>query len=187
MKESILLMALLALLVGQKSEASNGVPNDLSVKVFVTYQCEACYQLYHGLKNHNFDKATQVEFVPAISWPSWRLFAKLHLLVDKIERPELHAAIFKEIHINKAKNKSQSYWENWLKEQGVDGETFKETYFSHEINATLAAIETEQKEQAISTVPTIITSNGKKLEPSELLTTANTIKLIEDRFIEPER
>lgn len=179
-------IALCFLLLAWQSVASDKKDNTFKVKVFVTYQCEACYQLFHGLKSHRFDDDISLEFLPAISWPSWRLFAKLHLLVDKINRPELHAAIFEEIHFRKSKNKSQEFWQNWLKEQGVDAATFKATYYSHEINARLAAIEAEQKERAISTVPTIISNNGIKLEPSELQTTANAIQLIEDRLVMPQ-
>ncbi|MEC7120023.1 MAG: thiol:disulfide interchange protein DsbA/DsbL [Pseudomonadota bacterium] len=147
-----------------KNPSSVEKPDMIEVREFFWYGCGHCYNLESYTSNWLKTKPADVNFVrtPAAMNPVWEQNARGYYAVDLMGKmtPELHEALFDEIHQRSQKIFDQKSLASFYAGHGIDQAKFDGLYNSFAVNAKVSQSKNLATRYQLSGVPSIIV-NGK--------------------------
>ena len=139
------------------------VPGKIEVVELFWYGCPHCYQLEPALNAWAEKLPADVNFirVPALFGRTWDIHGQLFITLDlmKVEQ-RVHKAVFDAIHKQGKELKDPEEMADFLAEQGVDRDSFLNTYNSFAVKGQMAKAKQLAKAYQITGVPVMIV-NGK--------------------------
>ncbi|QKE65076.1 thiol:disulfide interchange protein DsbA/DsbL [Aquipseudomonas campi] len=138
-------------------------PGKIEVVELFWYGCPHCYQLEPTLNAWVEKLPSDVHFtrVPALFGRTWDIHGQLYITLDlmKVEQ-RVHKAVFDAIHKQGKELKDPEEMADFLVEQGVDRDSFLNTYNSFAVKGQMAKAKQLAKAYQITGVPVLIV-NGK--------------------------
>ncbi|MBB1518653.1 thiol:disulfide interchange protein DsbA/DsbL [Aquipseudomonas guryensis] len=138
-------------------------PGKIEVVELFWYGCPHCYQLEPALNAWAEKLPADVNFirVPALFGRTWDIHGQLFITLDlmKVEQ-RVHKAVFDAIHKQGKELKDPEEMADFLAEQGVDRDSFLNTYNSFAVKGQMAKAKQLAKAYQITGVPVLIV-NGK--------------------------
>ncbi|UUY09386.1 thiol:disulfide interchange protein DsbA/DsbL [Pseudomonas sp. J452] len=138
-------------------------PGKIEVVELFWYGCPHCYQLEPTLNAWVEKLPSDVHFtrVPALFGRTWDIHGQLYITLDlmKVEQ-RVHKAVFDAIHKQGKELKDPEEMADFLAEQGVDRDSFLNTYNSFAVKGQMAKAKQLAKAYQITGVPVLIV-NGK--------------------------
>lgn len=138
-------------------------PGKIEVVELFWYGCPHCYQLEPTLNAWVEELPSDVHFtrVPALFGRTWDIHGQLYITLDlmKVEQ-RVHKAVFDAIHKQGKELKDPEEMADFLAEQGVDRDSFLNTYNSFAVKGQMAKAKQLAKAYQITGVPVLIV-NGK--------------------------
>ncbi len=148
---------------GPYTELANPVSELAGDKIVVTeifwYGCPHCYQLEPYLKKWLAEKPDDVEFklMPGILSKNWLAHARIYYTAEQMNvLDKIHHQLFDAIHKDRRKIDSDDALEDFVSEQGVDGDEFMKIFKSDAITEKLKQAFIVQQKLELTGVPTII-------------------------------
>jgi thiol:disulfide interchange protein DsbA len=143
----------------------------VEVLEFFWYACPHCYALDPLIESWKKTKAPYISFsrVPVMWNDGHRSLARLYYTLDSLGKlNELHAAVFKEIHVNgnpltdvaNDDRKSEQIQTAFVTKLGVSAEAFKSAYRSFAVETAMQRADQLWQRYRISAVPMFVV-NGK--------------------------
>ncbi len=162
----------------------------IEVREVFWYTCPHCY----GFKNYldkwleNKPDDVEVVYMPAV-YPNlrWVEYAKAFYTAKVMGvLDQVHGPMFKALHDEKRRFKTEDDFADFFAEQGVDREEFKKTYSSFAVDNMIREAMILTARYGVSAVPTIIVNGKYRLLGSRISGHANMLKEI-DKLIAKER
>jgi len=138
------------------------------IEEFFSYGCHHCYVFERQLEQWRValpQNATLVP-VPAIFNSIARLHAQAFYTAAVLERRDLHAALYEEIHRNGNPLDSETAIEAFFGRFGVDGATFRAAIESPEVEVRVRRAEDLNREYRISATPSLVVDRRFLTSPS---------------------
>ena len=127
------------------------------------YGCPHCYTFDPYLESWREDLAPNVSFVrlPAVWNPLLQLHARAYYAAEVLGiSDEIHAPIFREIHVNGNPLNSEQALQGFFEQFGVSEDDFTGAFNSFAVHTKLQRADELSRRYRISSVPTVIV-NGK--------------------------
>lgn len=139
-------------------------PGKVEVVEVFWYGCAHCFQLDPTIEVwRNKGKPAYVEFrrVPAMWNDTLRMHARLYYAAEALGKlEELHAPIFREIHVNGDPLNTLDRMTAFFKKHGVSPEEFQKAFSSFAVESKLQRADFLNRRFQIDSVPTVVV-NGK--------------------------
>ena len=138
-------------------------PDEVEVAEVFWYGCPHCYAFEPYLEAWQPAAANYIRFVriPAVWNPTLRLHAQLFYTAEALGKlEEMHAAIFREIHVGGNYLDSEQKLVELFGRFGVGEDAFRNAFNSFTVNTKLQRAEELNRRYRISSVPSIVI-NGK--------------------------
>jgi len=167
---------------GQHYQKIEGTPlYQPGIQFYFWAQSPSCYQLELALRQwHLQNPSLNIERIPLVKRPHWRLLAKTWLVAIQLQLGEAFLdQLYQAIHQQSLPLTSTSELEQFLLSQQLDVQEFMTLFNSVAINQQLASIQKTAKTLPISGVPTIIINNQWISDPSMVTTSAQLITVID--------
>ncbi|HLF10236.1 MAG TPA: thiol:disulfide interchange protein DsbA/DsbL [Gammaproteobacteria bacterium] len=145
------------------TQPTSSGPTQVEVAEVFWYGCPHCYTFDPYLQNWQSSKADYVNFVriPAVWNALARLHARAFYTADALGKgAEMHAAFFREIHVNGNALDSEAKLSGFFGRFGVDEAAFKSAFDSFAVHTKLQRADELSRRYQISSVPSIVV-NGK--------------------------
>ncbi|CAN5141473.1 hypothetical protein BH24PSE2_BH24PSE2_05050 [soil metagenome] len=153
------------------AQPTSSSPDQVEVAEVFWYGCPHCYSFEPYLEKWRSDLPSYVNFVriPAV----WHDRARMHArafytaeALDKIE--EIHAPLFREIHINNNPLATEDALADFFAKHGVDEEAFRDTFRSFAVETKLRRADTLNRRYGVQSVPVVVV-NGKYVSDAEMV------------------
>ncbi len=145
------------------AQGTSSSPNLIEVAEVFWYGCPHCYTFDPYLENWREDLPEDVSFVriPAVWNALLQIHARAFYAAEALGvSDELHAPIFREIHINRNGLDSQGALADFFVANGVEAGAFDAAYESFAVNTKMNRADELTRRYRIASVPTVIV-NGK--------------------------
>jgi thiol:disulfide interchange protein DsbA len=146
------------------AQPTSAPPGKIEVAEVFWYGCAHCFQLDSAIESwRTKGKPQYVEFtrVPAMWNDTLRMHARLYYATEALGKlDELHARIFREIHVNGNPLNTLEKMQAFFKQQGVSPEDFQKTFASFAVESKLQRADFLNRRFQIDSVPRMIV-NGK--------------------------
>jgi len=123
------------------------------------YRCPHCYRLEPYMLNWLENKPENAEFVPvpAILNKQWAFHARLYYTLEALGlTEELHAAVFKALHVEGKRLNTVDSVADWIAEKGGDRQAVIDTFSSFAVENKLNFANVMSRKYGITGVPAII-------------------------------
>jgi len=158
-----------------------GKPGDkIEVIEFFMWTCPHCYHFEPFVKNWLANKPDDVEFVrvPAMFGGVANLHAKVYYALQAMgELDRVHAAFFNEIHEKRNRLKDQDAIEDFLREQGVDIDKFRQAMNSFAVATRTNRAAALMRRYGVRAVPSLVIDgryrSGRGLDFKEMIQLAD--------------
>jgi thiol:disulfide interchange protein DsbA len=141
-------------------------PGDkVEVIEFFMHGCSHCYRFDPALETWLKNKPDDVEFVriPALFGRHYDLHAKAYYALQSLGKAEaLHAAWFKEIHVNQNPLATRKALDTFLQAQGVDVDKFDQAMKSFSVATKVNRANTLLQRYDIRSVPSLVVDGRYK-------------------------
>ena len=145
------------------TQPTSSSPNQIEVAEVFWYGCVHCYTLDPYLENWKENILEDVSFVriPAVWNSTLQTHARAFYAAEALGvADQVHASIFREIHVNRNFLDSNDLLANFFSDQGIDEQNFINAIESFSVHTKLQRAEELSRRYRIASVPTIII-NGK--------------------------
>lgn len=145
------------------AQGTTGSPDQIEVAEVFWYGCPHCYQLDPILQDWAKKLPADVRFVrlPVMWNPINQLHARLFYTAQALGKiEEMHAAIFREIHVNGKTLGTEDEIRSFFGKFGVSSEEFRKTFRSFAVEGQLKRAEDLTQRYQIRSVPVLVV-NGK--------------------------
>ena len=156
-------------------------PRQSGIKYYFWPGSPSCYQLENALQNWQLKHPeVNIERIPLIKRPEWRLLAKAWLVATTLDKGEAFLnQLYKTIHIEAQHINDVSELGLLLTKLQIDEQDFIARFNSLVINQQLKSLQKQAELYSISGVPTIIINDRWYSDPSMASTSAQLIEIIE--------
>ena len=161
----------------------------IEVLEFFYYGCPICYELEPTLSRWHFNASAAVALrrVPAISSDNWDNFAKLFYTLEAMgQLGRLHWPVYDNFHFNGLKLNEETVMADWVAHNGLNRQTFIDTFRSAEIQAKIDAARAMMRSYDIRGVPTMVI-DGKFATTASMAGGTREMMQVVDRLIEMAR
>jgi protein dithiol oxidoreductase (disulfide-forming) len=176
-------------------QPTNVAPGKVEVVEVFWYACAHCFGLEPFLKDWKQSKANYIEFVkmPVIWHSPHRQHARLFYAIEALQRPDLHAKVFEEIHQKggmlaaQTDEEARTLQAAFMRQNGVSQAQFDSAYDSFDVTQKIARAEQLTKRYEVDAVPRVIlngkysTDIGMAGGQTQLLSLINDISAAEPR------
>ncbi len=145
------------------TQPTSSSPDQIEVAEIFWYGCNHCYDFDPYIENWLGSKPDGVNFVrvPAVWNPLVKLHARAFYTAQALGKgDEMHAAFFREIHVNNNSLGSERALREFFSRYGVSSEEFKNAFDSLGVFTKLQRAEKLAQRYRVSSVPMIVV-NGK--------------------------
>jgi DSBA-like thioredoxin domain. len=146
------------------AQPTSVAPGKVEVVEVFWYGCAHCFELDPAVESwRNKGKPAYVEFtrVPGMWNDTLRIHARLYYATEALGKlEELHAAIFREIHVNGDPLNTLDKMQAFFKKHGVSPEDFQKAFSSFGVESKLQRADFLNRRYVINSVPTVVV-NGK--------------------------
>lgn len=145
------------------AQGTSSSPDQIEVAEVFWYGCPHCYTFDPYIENWLEDLPEDVNFVriPAVWNASLQIHARAYYAALALGvSDELHAAFFREIHINRNYLENQAALAAFFEEHGVAADDFNAAYESFAVNTRMNRADELARRYRIASVPTVVI-NGK--------------------------
>ena len=145
------------------TQPTSSSPDQVEVAEVFWYGCPHCYTFDPFLENWKSDIPDNVSFVriPAVWNPLIQLHARAYYAAEALGKSEeMHAAFFREIHVNGNYLDSEAALQTFFGQFNVSPEEFTNTFNSFAVHTKLQRADELSRRYRIAAVPTVIV-NGK--------------------------
>lgn len=145
------------------AQGTTGSPDKIEVAEVFWYGCPHCYQFDPILHDWTKKLPADVSFVklPVMWNPVNQLHARLFYTAQALGKlEEMHAAIFREIHVNGKTLGTEDEIRSFFGKFGVSSEDFRKTFRSFAVEGQLKRAEDLTQRYQIRSVPVLVV-NGK--------------------------
>lgn len=153
------------------------------------YGCPHCYTFQKSLTLWEKTKAADVDFVymPAIFNDKWAVGAQVFYALEALGiREKMHTVIFDAVHLHKRVLTDESSFTNFLVEQGVKAEDFKNAFHSFDVDSKTRRAKSMTIKYGIDGVPAIIVNGKYRLSTEKADGYDNMLKIV-DYLVAKER
>ncbi len=146
---------------------------------------ESCYQLDQTIQSwHEQHPEIQIDRIPLVKRPQWRLLAKAWLVAKKRDDALTFLdALYEKIHGEREPIDHYSSLEQFIVSRGLDPLDFKTQFNALSTNQQLQSLQLQAEKLSIAGVPTIIINNRWYTDASTGISSAQLIAII-DQLIE---
>jgi thiol:disulfide interchange protein DsbA len=145
------------------TQPTSSGPEQIEVAEIFWYGCPHCYTFDPYLESWKENLPSDVSFVriPALWNEVLQVHGRIYYTAEALNKvDEMHAAIFREMHVNRNSLDSPGTIQALFANYGVDAETFNNTFESFAVFTKLQRADELARRYRISSVPTVIV-NGK--------------------------
>jgi thiol:disulfide interchange protein DsbA len=146
-------------------------PGKVEVVEVFWYACPHCFELDPQIESwRKKGKPAYVEFtrLPAMWNDTLRMHARLYYATEALGKlEELHAAIFREIHVNGNPLDTLAKMQAFFKQHGVSPEDFQKAFSSFGVESKLQRADFLNRRYQINSVPMVVV-NGKYLTDRQM-------------------
>lgn len=171
------------------AQPTSSGPDQIEVAETFWYACPHCYTFDPYLESWKEDLAGDVNFVriPVLWAGIHQMHARIYYTAETLNKlDEMHAAIFREIHVNRNGLDNAAAIGDFFGNYGVDRETFDSTFESFAVYTKLQRADELARRYRISSVPTIIV-NGKYVTSATMAGSYPVLLEVIDELIAMER
>jgi len=164
-------------------------PNKIEVAEYFSYGCPHCFQIEPLMGAWHDKLGEDVEFVrtPAIWNRDYQVYAQTYLTAKALKVLEkVHTPIFNAIHNKRMRLNSPEAMASFLKDYGVDVETFAKTYNSFGVRASVQQADAKGRAYRSTGVPALIINGKYRIEASMAGSNAKMLQ-VADYLIAKER
>ena len=161
----------------------------IEVIEFFYYGCPVCYELEPTLSRWFFNAPGSIALrrVPALSSDNWDNFAKLFYALEATgQLVRLHWPVYDNFHFSGLKLNEEAVMADWVSHNGVNKQTFIDSYRSPEIQAKLAAARAMTQSYDIKGVPSIVV-DGKFVTSARMAGGTRELMRVVDQLVELAR
>jgi thiol:disulfide interchange protein DsbA len=153
------------------AQPTSVLPGRVEVSEIFWYGCGHCFQLDPEIEAwRNKGKPAFVEFtrIPAMWNDTLRMHARLYYTAEALGKlDELHAKIFREIHVNGNPLNTLEKMQAFFKQHGVSPEEFQKTFSSFAVESKLQRADFLNRRFQVDSVPRVVV-NGKYVTDLEM-------------------
>lgn len=153
------------------AQPTSVAPGKVEVVEVFWYACPHCFELDPQLESwRKKGKPAYVEFtrLPAMWNDTLRMHARLYYATEALGKlEELHAAIFREIHVNGNALDTLAKMQAFFKQHGVSPEDFQKAFSSFGVESKLQRADFLNRRYQINSVPMVVV-NGKYLTDRQM-------------------
>lgn len=145
------------------TQPTSSGPEQIEVAEVFWYGCPHCYTFDPYLESWKENLPSDVSFVriPALWNEVLQVHGRIYYTAEALNKvDEMHAAIFREMHVNRNSLDSPAAVQALFERFGVDAATFNNTFESFAVFTKLQRADELARRYRISSVPTVIV-NGK--------------------------
>ncbi len=145
------------------TQPTSSGPDKIEVAEVFWYGCPHCYTFDPYLESWKEDLPADVSFVriPALWNELLQVHARVYYTAEALNKlDEMHAATFREIHVNRNGLDNPAAIRNFFSGFGVDAATFDKTFESFAIHTKIQRADELARRYRVSSVPMVIV-NGK--------------------------
>ena len=171
------------------AQPTSSGPDQIEVTEIFWYACPHCYTFDPYLESWKEDLPGDVSFVriPVLWAGIHQMHARIYYTAETLNKlDEMHAAIFREIHVNRNGLDNAAAIGSFFGNYGVDAETFDSTFESFAVYTKLQRADELARRYRISSVPTIIV-NGKYTTSATMAGSYPVLLEVIDELIAMER
>jgi len=145
------------------TQPTSSGPDKIEVAEIFWYGCPHCYTFDPYLESWKENLATDVNFVriPALWNELLQVHARIYYTAEALGKlDEMHADVFREIHVNRNSLNNPSLIGELFANYGVDAATFDKTFESFAVYTKIQRADELARRYRVSSVPTVVV-NGK--------------------------
>jgi len=134
------------------------VPGKVEVLDFFWYGCNHCHALeplFNDWMAQQSEADVVVRRIPVGFNAGMRPSQQLYYTLEAMDRLDLHAAVFRAIHVERQRLSSKSAIVAWAKKQGLDEKRFADTFDSFGVTVKVDRANTLWKTYNVEGTPTI--------------------------------
>ncbi len=162
--------------------------NKNSITFYFWPGSESCYQLDQTIKSwHEEHPEIQIDRIPLVKRPQWRLLAKAWLVAKKIDDELTFLdALYQKIHGKRELIDNYLNLEQFIVSRGLDPLDFKTQFNALSTNQQLQSIQLQAEKLSIAGVPAIIINNRWYTDASTGISSAQLITIIDQLIVKNE-
>jgi thiol:disulfide interchange protein DsbA len=171
------------------AQGTTGAPGKIEVAEAFWYGCSHCYQFDPLLSDWAKKLPTDVAFVriPVMWNPTNQIHARLFYTVQALGKAEeMHAAIFREIHVNRNLLTTEDEIQKFFAKFGVSAEDFQKTFRSFAVEGQLKRAKDLTERYQVRSVPMMIV-DGKYTSDAPGIKTFDDMLAVVTELTERER
>jgi thiol:disulfide interchange protein DsbA len=152
---------------------------------FFYYGCPVCYETEPFLSRWlgSAPDYVAIRRVPALSSETWEPFAKLYYTLETLGQVErLHWPVYDNFHFDDVKLNDEKVMVDWAARNGIERETFVQTYASQAVAEKVAQARELLKSYGVRAVPTFVV-DGKFLTSARLAGGSERVVQVLDRLV----
>jgi thiol:disulfide interchange protein DsbA len=146
------------------AQPTSVAPGKVEVVEVFWYACPHCFELDPAIESwRNKGKPAYVEFarIPAMWNDTLRIHARLYYATEALGKlEELHAALFREFHVNGNPLNTLEAMQAFFKKHGVSPDEFQKAFSSFGVESKLQRADFLNRRYQINSVPVVVV-NGK--------------------------
>ncbi len=171
------------------AQGTSSSPDQIEVAEVFWYGCPHCYTFDPYIENWLEDLPEDVNFVriPAVWNVLLQVHARAYYAGQALDVDEgVHAAFFREIHINRNGLDSQPALAEFFASHGVDADDFNAAFESFAVNTRMNRADELARRYRISSVPTVVV-NGKYTTDAGMAGSYEELMELIDELVAMER
>ncbi len=171
------------------AQPTSSGPEQIEVAEVFWYACPHCYTFDPYLESWKENIAGDVSFVriPVLWAGIHQMHARIYYTAETLNKlDEMHADIFREIHVNRNGLDNPAAIGSFFGNYGVDQATFDSTFESFAVYTKLQRADELARRYRISSVPTVIV-NGKYVTSATMAGSYPVLLEVIDELIAMER
>ena len=171
------------------TQPTSSGPDKIEVAEIFWYGCPHCFTFDPYLESWKENLPADVNFVriPALWNDLLKIHAQIYYTAEALNKlDEMHAAIFREIHVNRNGLNTPAAIRDFFGTFGVDGETFDKTFESFAVYTKIQRADELARRYRVSSVPTVIV-NGKYTTNATMAGSYPKLLEVVDELVDMER
>jgi thiol:disulfide interchange protein DsbA len=171
------------------AQGTSSSPDQIEVAEVFWYGCPHCYTFDPYVENWLEDIPEDVSFVriPAVWNATLQVHARAFYAAQALNiDEEVHAALFREIHINRNFLDSQPALASFFSSHGIEADDFNAAYESFAVNTKMNRADELARRYRIGSVPTVVI-NGKYTTDAGMAGSYEDLMELIDELVAMER
>ena len=171
------------------SQGTSSAPDKIEVAELFWYGCPHCYNFEPYVSNWKRTLPADVKFVqiPVMWNPTNQIHARAFYTAQALGKlDEIHAAIFREIHINNNPLTTEAALQSFFEAFGVSPEDFTKTFRSFGVNGKLKRATNFTQRYQVRSVPILVVNGKYSTDAPEVGTLQQKLE-VANELVERER